>query len=138
MSSAFVFNPVKAEALPGQLRLQQMWMKFSSSQHWLEEVLLYSVTILRKAALSCFPASEDASFFSHCAALAVFCAILRDAIRLGFSFVSVQVISGFFLGMHVHLNGPSFQMGACFYVIPFLTLSLVCAVSTGSLYSSSS
>lgn len=58
----------------------------------------------------------------------MFCAILREVIRLVF-FVTVQVISGF---MHVHLNGHSFQMIVCFYVIPFLTSSLGCAVSAVS------
>lgn len=69
----------------------------SSSQHGLEVVSLYSVTNLLNAVLSCFPASQDTFLFSHCAALAVFCAILRDVIRHGFFFFSflVQVISGF-------------------------------------------
>lgn len=80
----------------------------------------YSVTNLLKAAASRFPASEDTSFFSHRAALAVFCAILSDVIHPGFlsEFMLVQVS-----GMDIHPNGHSFQMEVCFYL-----LSLVCAI----------
>lgn len=71
----------------------------SSSQRWLEEASSRLCNQLLNAAPSCFPSSQDSLLFLFCAALAVFCSIHSDTFVMDvlffFSFVPVQVISGF-------------------------------------------
>lgn len=66
--------------------------------------------------MQCCPASPDTFLFSHCAAHAVFCAILRDVIRHGF-FLFFRLFQ--VLGTHVRMNVHSFQIvqiALCYYV----------------------
>lgn len=74
LSSAFVVNPVKAEPLPGQLRLQQMWMKFpppSAGQKRPHRVFATNYLMQRRPAflLLRIPSSSSSVLLLQCSAL---------------------------------------------------------------------
>lgn len=99
-------------------------VEVSSSQHWLAEVSLCSVTNLHNATLSCFPASQDTFHVSHCAALAVLCAIYSDVIRHGFFFLFFNLFwSRLFQVFSMHVHMPIHFRCLAFVIYPLAILT---------------